>query len=67
MLKEIDVLYFGYRWSIGNGRKINVMMNPWLKGVGKGGLYAPQVQGVYNLTLNDLTVPNVKQWDIQKN
>lgn len=42
------------------------MMDPWLKGVGKGWLYAPQSQDVYHLTLNDLTVPNVKQWDIQK-
>lgn len=67
LLKERDVLFIGCRWSIGDGIKINFIMDPWLKDVGKGGLYTSQDQHVYNITLNDLIVPNVKQWDIKRN
>lgn len=43
-----------------------VMLDPWLRGGGNGGIYAPQGQRVYNITVNNFMLPNVKQWNTKK-
>ncbi|PNX55279.1 hypothetical protein L195_g048906, partial [Trifolium pratense] len=53
-------------WKIGDERKIKVMTEPWLRGDGKGWIRAPQPQGVYNITVNDLMLDDIKQWDSNK-
>jgi hypothetical protein len=56
----------GCRWSIGNGTSIKVMGEPWLRDKEQAWIPSPQVQGVYNLTVNDLMHPNMKLWDKPK-
>ncbi|XP_058775913.1 uncharacterized protein LOC131650213 [Vicia villosa] len=52
------------RWRIGDGRNIRIMNEPWLRGTRECCLMGPQNQGVYTLTINDLLLPNVKQWNM---
>ncbi|XP_058733855.1 uncharacterized protein LOC131605526 [Vicia villosa] len=61
-----DVLKLGSRWSIGEGRNITVMNDPWLREKESWWTCGPQLQGVYNLCVKDLLLPNVKQWDVGK-
>jgi hypothetical protein len=42
------------------------MNEPWLRGLEGAWIPSPQGQGVYNLHVNDLMVPNVKMWDKDK-
>ncbi|GAU27412.1 hypothetical protein TSUD_356480 [Trifolium subterraneum] len=49
--------------SVGDGSKIMVMKDPWLRGQGRGWVSAPQSQGVYNLSVKNLMVEGLKQWD----
>jgi ribonuclease HI len=53
----------GCRWSIGSGRSIKVLGEPWLRDKEGAWLPSPQSQGVHSLTLNELMVPNMKKWD----
>ncbi|XP_058758128.1 uncharacterized protein LOC131631355 [Vicia villosa] len=53
----------GIRWGIGDGSTIPVMGEPWLRGKVEGYVKGPQQQGVYDLKINQLMVPNLKQWD----
>jgi ribonuclease HI len=39
------------------------MSGPWLRGSDGAWIPSPQIQGVHNLCVNDLMVPNVKAWD----
>jgi hypothetical protein len=61
--KSRCVLTLGCRWRIGDGSTIKVMSDPWLKGVGKGWVQAPQNQGVYDLRVSNLMLDGVKKWD----
>ncbi|CAJ2661944.1 unnamed protein product [Trifolium pratense] len=56
------------RWSIGDGSKIKVMTDtdPWLRRQGSGWVSAPQSQGVYNLSVDNLMIEGLKQWDFNK-
>ncbi|XP_058776492.1 uncharacterized protein LOC131650797 [Vicia villosa] len=40
------------------------MNEPWLQGSREGCLTGPQNQGVYTLTVNDILLTNVKQWNM---
>ncbi|XP_058774459.1 uncharacterized protein LOC131648725 [Vicia villosa] len=62
--KAREVLTLGCIWWIGDGRSIRIMNEPWLRGTSGGCLMGPQIQGVYTLTINDLLLPNVKQWNM---
>ncbi|XP_058765192.1 uncharacterized protein LOC131638639 [Vicia villosa] len=62
--KAREVLMLGCRWRIGDGRNIRIMNEPWLRGSREGCLMGPQNQRVYTLTINDLLLPNVKQWNM---
>jgi ribonuclease HI len=42
------------------------MSDPWLRGQGRGWLSAPQPQGMYNLSVNNLMMEGLKQWDCNK-
>jgi hypothetical protein len=64
--KARSILMNGCRWRIGNGASIKIMNEPWLRGIEGAWIPSPQVQGVYNLHVNDLMVPNVKMWDKEK-
>jgi hypothetical protein len=58
----------GCRSSIGSGANIRVMDDPWLRR--SDGVWIPspqlQVQGVHNLKVCDLMVPNMKVWERDK-
>ncbi|KAK2420530.1 hypothetical protein QL285_031245 [Trifolium repens] len=56
---------YGCRWSIGSGTTIKVMGDPWLRG-SDAWTPSPQIQGVYNLNVSDLFIPNMKVWDKAK-
>jgi hypothetical protein len=61
-----QVLLYGCRWSIGNGQHIKVMGEPWLRAEDGRWITSPQTQGVYNLTIQQLMIPNSKQWNVEK-
>ncbi|XP_058741819.1 uncharacterized protein LOC131614217 [Vicia villosa] len=63
--KSREVLTLGCRWSIGDGSNIMVMNEPWLQGQWEGNVIGPPTQGVYNIFVNNLMLPNMKQWDVQ--
>jgi hypothetical protein len=42
------------------------MSDPWLRGQGRGWLSAPQSQGVYTFSVNNLMVERLKQADFNK-
>jgi ribonuclease HI len=64
--KAREILMNGCRWKVGNGTKIKVMSEPWLRGHEEAWVSSPQTQGAYNITVNDLMVPNMKLWDKEK-
>jgi hypothetical protein len=49
--KSRCVLNLGCSWRIGEGSKIKVMSDPWLRGDCKGWVSAPQNHCVYNLSV----------------
>ncbi|KAK2438202.1 hypothetical protein QL285_023013 [Trifolium repens] len=53
-------------WRIGNGDSINIMSEPWLRERNDAWIPSPQAQGVYNLHVSDLMIPNMKVWDKNK-
>jgi hypothetical protein len=61
-----QVLLLGCRWQIGDGSKIKVMNEPWLRASQGRCLSGPQTQNVYNLKVQHLLLPNVKRWDEDK-
>jgi hypothetical protein len=61
-----QVLLLGCRWQIGNGSKISVMNEPWLRENQRSFIYGPQTQNVYSLKVQHLLLPNVKRWDEDK-
>jgi hypothetical protein len=61
-----DVLINGCRWKIGDGRKIKVMTEPWIRGEESLWLQSPQPQSMYDLFVNDLLLQGVKGWDVIK-
>jgi hypothetical protein len=64
--KSRDILVSGCRWKIGDGRKINVMCEPWLRGGDKLWMQSPQSQSMYDLYVSDLLLQGVKNWDSHK-
>jgi ribonuclease HI len=60
------VLLLGCRWQIGDGSKISVMNEPWLRENQGRFLNAPQTQEVYSFKVQHLLLPNVKRWDEDK-
>jgi hypothetical protein len=64
--KARQVLMYGCRWRIGNGASINIMSQPWLRERNEAWILSPQAQGVYNLNVSDLMIPNMRMWDRDK-
>jgi hypothetical protein len=64
--KSRQVLLYGCRWCIGDGSSIKVMGDPWLRELDGRWVTSPQNQGVHNLYLQHLMLPNSKQWDVVK-
>ncbi|XP_058725499.1 uncharacterized protein LOC131596772 [Vicia villosa] len=63
--KAREVLTLGCKWSIGDDSSIKVMNAPWLRDGERKCLTRPQKQGVYNITVNNLMLENVKQWNMR--
>jgi hypothetical protein len=61
-----QVLFYGCTWQIGDGSKIKIMHEPWLRNSDESCLKAPQSHNVYNLTVHHLMLPNMKKWDVAK-
>lgn len=64
--KSQQVLVLQSRWRIGDGSSINVMLDPWVRGVQGGRMEAPQEDHVYSLMAQELMDPHSKQWDRNK-
>jgi hypothetical protein len=64
--KARDVLNHGCRWTVGDGKNINVMSDPWLRGKDNLWMHSPQIQSMYNLSVHNLLLQNSKEWDIHK-
>ncbi|KAK2379858.1 Ribonuclease H superfamily protein [Trifolium repens] len=64
--KARQVLMNGCRWSIRNGTSIKIMKEPWLRGKEGAWVPSPQIQGAFELTVNDLLQPNGIEWDKEK-
>ncbi|XP_058741168.1 uncharacterized protein LOC131613523 [Vicia villosa] len=62
--KARDVLCLGCRWSIGTGSNIKVLHDSWLWGSTYFRVSGLFLEGVYNLTVQDLLLPNSKQWNV---
>lgn len=60
--KSCCALTFGCKWRIGDGSKIRAMSDPWLSGDGIGCVSALQNWDVYNISVKDLMLNNVKLW-----
>ncbi|GAU45877.1 hypothetical protein TSUD_401030, partial [Trifolium subterraneum] len=58
-----QVLMQGCRWLIGDGSKISVMYDPWLRGSDNSWVNAPQNYTAHNMKVKQLMIPNRKQWD----
>ncbi|GAU32101.1 hypothetical protein TSUD_358070 [Trifolium subterraneum] len=58
-----QVLMQGRRWLIGDGSKINVMYEPWLRSKENSWISAPQNLTVHNMKVQQLMLPNQKAWD----
>lgn len=63
--KARETLTLGCRCSIGDGSNIMVMNETWIRGPREGCLDGPKKQGAYNLTVNNLMLSNLNQWDIR--
>jgi ribonuclease HI len=64
--KSRQVLLLGCRWRIGDGSNIKVMNEPWLREEEGRWVESPQRQGLYSLNIQDLMLPSMKQWDLDK-
>jgi hypothetical protein len=64
--KAREILMNGCRWRIGDGKSIKIMNEPWLRGLEGAWIPSPQEQGVHDLFVNDLMLPNMKLWDKRK-
>jgi hypothetical protein len=64
--KSRQVLMNGCRWRIGDGSKIKIMNEPWLKKEDGLWLQSPQDEGVFNMSVNQLMLQNRKEWDSVK-
>ncbi|GAU27143.1 hypothetical protein TSUD_104520 [Trifolium subterraneum] len=64
--KSRQVLMNGCRWRIGDGTKINVTNEPWLRMEDGKWMQSPQDHEVSNLYVNQLMLPNEKVWDSNK-
>jgi hypothetical protein len=58
--KARQILMNECRWIVGNGTKIKVMSEPWLREHDGDWITSPQIQGAHNITVNDLMLPNMK-------
>jgi hypothetical protein len=64
--KSRHVLTLGCRWRIGDGSKIKVMHDPWLRSERNSWVRSPQVQGMYNMNVNELMLEGMRQWNTNK-
>jgi ribonuclease HI len=64
--KSCHVLLHGCRWKIGDGTKVDVMNDPWLKKEDGKWVQSPQEQGVSHLSVNQRMLHNSKEWDSNK-
>jgi hypothetical protein len=63
---SMEVLKKGCRWLFGEGNKVKVMGEPWLRGREGRWMNSPQSEEIYNLYVNQLMVEGEKRWDIDK-
>jgi ribonuclease HI len=61
-----EVLLKGCRWVIGDGRKIRVMGDPWIREEGERWMRSPQQAEVYSLHVSDLMLDGRNEWDRRK-
>ncbi|CAN0898558.1 Uncharacterized mitochondrial protein AtMg00310 [Linum grandiflorum] len=58
-----DLLKRGYCWRIGDGKSIGVWTEPWLREEDRTRIITPVVTELENLTVNDLSNPEMRLWD----
>ncbi|CAN1846005.1 LINE-1 retrotransposable element ORF2 protein [Linum perenne] len=57
ILSTQSLLHRGYRWRVGNGQRINVWSDPWLKENNRRYVESPAIPGLENLTVAELWIP----------
>jgi len=61
-----QLLLYGCRCIVGNGKHVSVMNDPWVQGVQGSWSQSPQIQGVHSLSVSDLIAVEERFWDIDK-
>ncbi|PNY13385.1 ribonuclease H [Trifolium pratense] len=54
------------RWVVGDGSRVRVMEDPWLRGSVGRWISAPQREEVYGMYVNNLMEEGVRRWDRNK-
>ncbi|XP_073063943.1 uncharacterized mitochondrial protein AtMg00310-like [Primulina eburnea] len=55
----------GIRWKIGDGRKIRVWNEPWLREASNMRIESPPLPDMSDFLVHDLMVPGHKEWDVE--
>lgn len=61
-----DLLVSNLGWMVGTGTAINVWTEPWLSSVEPLRPIGPALEGLKDLNVVDLMMPNFTEWDVQK-
>lgn len=59
------VLRRGIRWKIGDGTKVNVWTENWLRDADNMKVQTPMILDMNNLTVHDLLIPGAREWDVE--
>ncbi|CAN1145802.1 Putative ribonuclease H protein At1g65750 [Linum perenne] len=54
----------GYRWRVGNGARINIWQDPWLRGVGSRWITSDGSVGDSDRKVDELIDPETREWKI---
>ncbi|CAN1814009.1 Putative ribonuclease H protein At1g65750 [Linum perenne] len=61
--KTQNLIRQGYRWRVGDGRSIGVWTDPWLRRDGRLRVESAPIQGLADISVADLWMPETRCWD----
>jgi hypothetical protein len=64
--KSREVLIKGCRWTLGDGRRVRVMKDPWIRGGDNWWVESPQREEAYDMTVDQLMLDGERKWDANK-
>ncbi|CAN1743347.1 Putative ribonuclease H protein At1g65750, partial [Linum perenne] len=59
-----ELIRSGYRWRIGDGKRVRIWSNPWLRDDGQLTPNTNLVARLEDLTVCDLWIQGTKEWDV---